>query len=452
MAHGRILVIDDEANIRKTLKMILSSAGYSVELASDGETGLKIVAEKPIDAVLLDIWMPIMDGLETLQQLKKLREDLMVIMISGHGTIETAVKALRRGAYDFLEKPLSKEKTLVALNNALEFSRLKVEHSTLKLQVENRYQMVGTSPVMDQLFQQIQLAAPTKSRVLILGENGTGKELVARAIHKNSKRADGPFVKVNCAAIPEDLIESELFGHEKGSFTGAHVQKDGKFVQADGGTILLDEIGDMTLKTQAKVLRVLQEQELERVGGSETIKVDVRILAATNQDLENKIAHNQFREDLYFRLNVIPIVVPPLRDRADDIEPLVLHFLRMFCEENDIPVKTVSEAAIQAMQQYKWPGNIRELRNQVERLVIMVPRPVIEVSDLPDHIFEQKNIISDAFAGNKTLREVKEWIEKEYIISKLDETGGNVSRAAELLGIERTNLYKKMKAYDLESK
>lgn len=450
MARGRILIIDDEANIRKMLRLILSSEGYKVTEAKDGETALDFIGAKNFDAALLDIWMPGMDGLETLRQIKKIDAELGVIMISGHGTIQTAVEALQIGANDFLEKPLSKERTLVAISNVLKIKRLAAENESLRSQLDSRYEMVGTSPIMRDLFEQIQLAAPTKSRVLILGENGTGKELVARAVHKNSKRKDFPFVKVNCAAIPEDLIESELFGHEKGSFTGAVSQKDGKFVQADGGTIFLDEIGDMSLKTQAKVLRVLQEEELERVGGSETIHVDVRVVAATNQDLEKAIQEGRFREDLYFRLNVIPINVPPLRERKEDIKPLVLHFLEHFCQEHDIPSKSITDDAIKIIKNYAWPGNVRELRNQVERLVIMVKKETIDVDDLPESLFEQKSIFSTAFSGNKTLKEVKEFVEKEYIRTKLEATSWNVSKASDMLGVERTNLYKKIKAYNIE--
>ncbi len=452
MARGRILIADDEANIRRTLKMILTSEGYQTDEAENGEFALEKAGAANYDAALLDIWMPGLDGLETLRRLRKLDENLCVIMMSGHGTIQTAVEALQIGAGDFLEKPLTKERTLLAVANALKLKRLAAENEALRQQLAYRDEMVGASPIMQQLFEQIQMAAPTKSRVLILGENGTGKELVARAIHKNSKRARFPFVKVNCAAIPEELIESELFGHEKGSFTGAVARKDGKFVQADSGTLFLDEVADMSIKTQAKVLRVLQEQELERVGGTETIKVDVRVIAATNKNLEKAIATGEFREDLYFRLNVIPMYVPPLRERKDDLKPLILHFLKFFCDEHDIPQKTITEDALKVLRNYAWPGNVRELRNQIERLVIMVRHATIDMADLPEALYESKNIFSTAFSGSKTLKEVKEFVEKEYITTKLDAAGGNVSKTAEMLGIERTNLYKKLKYYNIEPK
>ncbi len=452
MARDRILIIDDEVNIRKTLRMILSSEGYRVDEAQDGETAIEKVGSNNYDAALLDIWMPGIDGLEALRQIKKIDSNLSVVMISGHGTIQNAVEALQIGAYDFLEKPLSKDKTLVSLANVLKLKRLAEENKSLRLQLDSRYEMVGISLIMRDLFEVVRLAAQKKIRVLIFGENGTGKELVARAIHKNSDRADSPFIKVNCAAIPEELIESELFGHEKGSFTGALSQKDGKFFLADGGTLFLDEIGDMSLKTQAKVLRVLQEEELERVGGTETIRVDVRVIAATNKDLEKEIEKGEFREDLYFRLNVIPIYVPALRERKDDIKPLVVHFLNLFCAEHDIPQKTITEEAIKVMKNYSWPGNVRELRNQAERLIIMVRKSVIDVDDLPESLFERKNVFATAFNGNKTLKEVKEFVEKEYILTKLKASNWNVSKASDMLGVERTNLYKKMKFYNVETK
>jgi two-component system nitrogen regulation response regulator NtrX len=391
-----------------------------------------------------------MDGLQALEEVKRVHPELPVIMISGHSTVETAVKATRLGAYDFIEKPLSLEKTILAVRNALEHQRLEQENLTLRQTLDERYDLVGESPAIQALRIQIQSAAPSHGRVLIRGESGTGKELIARAIHRQSLRAERPFVEVNCAAIPDELIESELFGHERGAFTGATTKRRGKFELADGGTIFLDEVGDMSVKTQAKVLRVLQEQTFERVGGSETLTVDVRVIAASNKNLEEEIQRGNFREDLFYRLNVIPFEVLPLRDRKEDIVLLAEFFLGLFSREYGKREKTISRDALDLLLRYPWPGNVRELRNVMERMVIMVPRNSIEVEDLetslrirvePEPVEEMKG----------TLREAREQYEKKFILHRLQETHWNITRAAERLGIERSNLHRKMKGYGIES-
>src|SRR5256884_2805307 len=383
MAGEHILIVDDEPAIQSTLKGVLEDEGYRVSAVGSGAEALARVAEDGPELVFLDIWMSGMDGLETLAKIKRLRADAAVVMISGHGTIETAVKATKLGAYDFIEKPLSLEKTLLTAARALEHARLARENAQLRERLDLEWDIVGQSPVMQALRQQIATAAPTTGRVLIHGENGSGKQLVARAIHQLSTRVEQPFVEVNCAAIPEELIESELFGHEKGAFTGAVARRKGKFETANSGTLFLDEIGDMSLKTQAKVLRALEEQAFERVGGKDTVRIDVRVIAASNRDLETLIRDGRFREDLYYRLNVIPIEVPALRERKDDIPALVDHFVAVFCAENGKRLKTVSGEALGYFVAYDWPGNVRELRNMVERLVIMTPGDVIGADHLP---------------------------------------------------------------------
>jgi two-component system nitrogen regulation response regulator NtrX len=454
-----ILVVDDEEAIRTSLRSILEDEGYDVSVAANGIEALKIYGTDPPDLMILDIWMPEMDGLEALRRVKEFVPTTQVMMISGHGSIETAVKAIKLGAYDYIEKPLSLENVTLRVKHALEQFRLAQENRSLRTKVQQKFELVGQSPAMQRLRELIETAGPTNSRVLIGGENGTGKELVARAIHMRSIRSDHPFVAVNCAAIPETLIESELFGHEKGSFTGATSMKRGQFEQADGGTLFLDEIGDMSLNTQAKVLRALQEQQFTRVGGTRLMKVDVRVLAASNKDLEKEIGKGQFREDLYYRLNVVPIVVPPLRERREDIPALVRHFMKTHVEEQGLRMKDVSPEAMVVFQQYEWPGNIRELRNLIERLMIMVPGFVIDASQATLSL--QGRTAGMVPAGNQasnsllaksydSLRDARNAFEKEYISRKLREHHWNISRTAEDLKIERSHLHRKIKLLDVE--
>jgi two-component system nitrogen regulation response regulator NtrX len=454
----KILVVDDEDNIRTALAGILEDEGFRTLFANDGITALEVVRKELPDLVLLDIWMPRLDGIETLQRLKELHPSLLVIMMSGHGTIETAVKSTKMGAYDFIEKPLSLEKLLVTIRNALGMLRLKDENETLREMAYRERGMTGSSPAMVKLQEQILLVAPTNASVLITGENGTGKELVARSIHFHSQRKDRPFVEINCAAIPEELIESELFGHEKGAFTGAVAQKKGKFDQADGGTLFLDEIGDMSLKTQAKILRILQERKFERVGGNRTIEVDVRIIAATNKVLEEEIRAGAFREDLYYRLNVVPFTVPPLRDRHEDIPLLVGHFLELFCMREGLERKTVTPEAMEILKGGAWPGNVRELKNVVERLVIMTPGSTITAAHIPESIAPGA-ATREGGAGRlemvmdrDTLREAREEFEKEFILRKLEEYNWNISKTAEAIELERSNLHRKIKTYGIDVK
>jgi two-component system, NtrC family, nitrogen regulation response regulator NtrX len=454
-----ILVVDDEEAIRTSLRSILEDEGYEVSVAANGVEALKVYGTDPPDLMILDIWMPEMDGLETLRRVKEFVPTTQVMMISGHGSIETAVKAIKLGAYDYIEKPLSLENVTLRVRHALEQFRLAQENRSLRTKVQQKFELVGQSPAMQRLRELIQTAGPTNSRVLIGGENGTGKELVARAIHMHSTRSDHPFVAVNCAAIPETLIESELFGHEKGSFTGATSMKRGQFEQADGGTLFLDEIGDMSLNTQAKVLRALQEQQFTRVGGTKLMKVDVRVLAASNKDLEKEIGRGQFREDLYYRLNVVPIVVPPLRERREDIPALVRHFMKTHVEEQGLRMKEVSPEAMAVFQQYEWPGNIRELRNLVERLMIMVPGYVIDASQAAlslqgrtAGVVPASNHAANPMLGKSydSLRDARNAFEKEYISRKLREHHWNISRTAEDLKIERSHLHRKIKLLDVE--
>jgi two-component system nitrogen regulation response regulator NtrX len=463
---SRILVIDDEAAIRDSLRMILEYEDYQFLGASSGQEGIAQVQRERPDLVLLDIKMPGMDGIEVLRKLHALDETLPVVMISGHGTTATAVEAIRSGAVDFLDKPLSSERVIVTLQNALRQSELRSENRELKLAMEAKYEIVGQSPSLRGVLEAVKRAAPTNATVLLLGESGVGKELVARTIHRNSPRAGQRFVQVNCAAIPEELIESELFGHEKGSFTGATEKQIGKFEQADRGTIFLDEVGDMSQKTQAKVLRVLQEQEVERLGSARTIKVDVRVIAATNKNLEEAIGRGEFREDLYFRLNVIPIVVPPLRERREDIPELVRHFAKLTTEEHNLKPKRFEPAAMEALQRYRWRGNIRELRNTIERLLIMTAADVVRFDDLPGEI--RSGDTPRAMAGGEspagvpgsgqptttpaagTLREFKDAAERAYLVQKLRENNWNISKTAEVIDTPRSNLYKKLEQYDIK--
>ena len=448
MAGEHILIVDDERAIQKALRGVLEDEGYRVTAVGTGADALKAVADEMPDLVFLDIFMSHMDGLETLTELKRLRPEATVVMISGHGTIETAVKATRLGAYDFIEKPLSLEKTLITMSRALEHGRLERENAVLRSRLDERAEIIGESDVMRRLREHIATAAPSTGRVLIHGENGSGKELVARAIHALSARREAPFVEVNCAAIPEELIESELFGHERGAFTGALARRRGKFETADTGTVFLDEIGDMSLKTQAKVLRALEEQAFERVGGRETLKVDVRVIAASNRDLPSLIAQGAFREDLFYRLNVIPIEVPPLRARTEDVPALVEHFIRVFCAENGKRLKTVAPGALTWFMTYEWPGNVRELRNMVERLVIMVPGDTIGADDLPPPL-RPKGEPSAAVGDGKPLKEARDSFERAYILAELRAQDWNMTRTAERLGIERSHLYRKIRAYGI---
>jgi two-component system nitrogen regulation response regulator NtrX len=450
-----ILIVDDEKDIRISLTGILEDEGYQITTASTGAEALEKAREDLPDLVLLDIWMPGMDGLETLGKLKDLMPNLTVIMISGHGTIETAVRATKLGAFDFIEKPLSLDKVLIAVNNALRMKELCVENDELKRVAGNEHELIGTTSVMEALREQIMRVAPTNASVLVKGANGTGKELVARSIHYYSQRHDKPFVAINCAAIPEELIESELFGHEKGAFTGAIAQKKGKFDLADGGSLFLDEIGDMSLKTQAKVLRIIQERCFERVGGTRLVSVDVRIVAATNKDLDEEIRQGQFREDLYYRLNVIPFRVPSLRERPEDIPLLVQHFVNIFYKKEGREPKHFLPEALEALKQYHWPGNIRELRNIVERILIMVPGRSVTCDDIPElqDGYNESRLSMPTIEGAlalSTLREAREEFEREFIAQKLEENDWNISRTAEIIELERSNLHRKIKSYGID--
>lgn len=456
----RVLVIDDEASIRNSLAPILEDEGFDVFTASDGPKGLDVIKTEMPDAVLLDIWMPGMDGLEVLAEARKKYPDLQFIIMSGHGTIETAVKATKLGAFDFIEKPLSLEKVVIMLNNLLNLNRLRTENQQLLNKVQRDITIIGESEPIQNLRQKIARVAPTSSWVLITGENGTGKELVAQNVHYQSARAARAFIEVNCAAIPEDLIESELFGHEKGAFTGAINQKKGKFDLAHGGTLFLDEIADMSLKTQAKILRILQEQRYERVGGTETLMADVRVVVATNKDLEQEIKAGRFREDLYYRLNVIPFKVPSLKEHIMDLPLLVKHFTEAFARESGNKKKVFTNEALKVMMNYEWPGNIRELRNFVERLFILIPGDLIDVEDLQMVGLEFDGPILDAGAidqilndeaSGQSLREARARFERDFIRKKLEENNGNISRTAEIIGVERSHLHRKMKSYGIEA-
>jgi two-component system nitrogen regulation response regulator NtrX len=446
-----ILIVDDEPGVRSALSGVLRDEGYNVEAVPSGEACLDRVTRGTVDLIVLDVWLPGMDGLATLARLRERQVEAQVVLISGHGNIESAVRAIKMGAFDFVEKPLSLEKTVLVVRNALRQHRLEAENRALRARVDRTQTMVGESYAMRQLCEQVAMAAPTNGRVLIYGENGTGKELVARTIHALSRRRTGAFVEVNCAAIPEELIESELFGHVRGAFTGAVADRRGKFEAADGGTIFLDEIGDMSLKTQAKVLRVLQEQTLEAVGGTARIKVDARVLAATNKDLQAEIKAGTFREDLYFRLNVIPIFVPPLRERQEDTPLLADHFMAEFAREYGRRMKNFEPAATALLQRYPWPGNVRELRNVIERLMIMVPGDSISAADLA--FLGQRDGTSPEPTGpppsHMTLHEARDRFERDLILRTLGEQQGNMSRTAEALGVERSNLYRKMRAFGI---
>ena len=448
-----ILIVDDEESICQSLGGVLADDGYEIMTAGSGEEALKIVEEEMLSLVLLDIWLPGIDGIETLKIIKAGHPQLRVVMMSGHGTIETAVKATKLGAFDFIEKPLSLEKVLLIVKHALDITQLEEENILLKQKVTHEYELTGDSEAITELQETISLVAPTNAWILIMGENGTGKELVARSLHQQSKRMNKAFVEVNCAAIPEELIESELFGHEKGSFTGATEKKRGKFDLAHEGTIFLDEVADMSLKAQAKVLRILQEKKYERVGGTKLIATDVRVLAATNKDLEKEMEEGRFRQDLYYRLNVIPLRVPPLRDRKEDIPLLVKRFLKDFSSKEGEGEKTITADALAILMRHGWPGNVRELKNIVERLNIMKVGNVIEADDIPLFMKKEQNPETEVTeSAPDSLREAKTAFEKQYIAGKLKDYDGNVSRTAEAIGLERSNLHRKIKAYGLDVK
>ena len=457
-----VLIIDDEASIRQSLEGALKDEGYRVASAPTGKDGIEIIRAQKPDVVILDIWMPDLDGLETLKLIKAEWPDQSVIMMSGHGTIDTAVRATKLGAFDFLEKPPSLERLLVLLQNAMGVQDLTRENQALRKQIQKHRMLVGQSSGMKHIQDLVKRVAPTTGSVLITGENGTGKELIAHSIHALSPRYAKPFVEINCAAIPEELIESELFGHEKGSFTGATQLKRGKFDLANGGTLFLDEIGDMSVKTQAKILRILQEQKFERVGGTQTISVDVRVVAATNKDLKQEITRGNFREDLFYRLNVIPFHIPPLRERVDDIQLLAEHFLREFAVTHGKKPRTLSQDGLQVLLRYSWPGNVRELKNLIERLVILTSDSEngypITASLLLSHLEEdamtprgEARAVSSSVTTAKNLRDARSDFEKDFILQTLKENDWNVSKAASVLGIERSHLHKKMKSYGIES-
>jgi two-component system nitrogen regulation response regulator NtrX len=453
----QILIIDDEASILETLSGILEDEGFAPLCAESAEAGLAILEENNVDLILLDIWLgDNMDGLTALEKIKEVYS-LPVIMISGHGTIETAVQATRKGAFDFVEKPLSYDKIILAISNGLRFAQLEKENKILRDKTSKVIKLTGNSPAINDLREQIKRVAPTDAWVLIRGNHGTGKELVAQSIHRHSLVADHPMIEVNCAAIPDELIESELFGHEKGSFTGAYNSKRGKFDQADGGILFLDEIGDMSLKTQAKILRILQEQKFERVGGHKTISVNVRVLAATNKNLEEEIENGTFRADLFWRLNVVPITVPDLRDRLEDIKPLVEDLMENLVSRGLVS-KTFSSSALRLMGRHSWPGNVRELRNFVERMAIMCPSDTIQKEDINLFLNPTTTVSTIAESteamrpyGAQTFKDAKKLFEKEYLQQKLTENNGNISKTAEQVGMERSHLHKKLKSLEISS-
>ena len=450
MVRSKVLVVDDEPGVRSALSGVLRDEGYEVDAVGSGEECLDRAVRQPPDVIVLDVWLPGIDGLVTLGRLRERQVDAQVVMVSGHGNIESAVRAIKLGAFDFVEKPLSLDKTVLVVRNAMRQRQLEAENRDLRARVDRRLTMVGESHAMVQLREQIAMAAPTNGRVLVFGENGTGKELVARTVHALSRRHGGAFIEDNCAAIPEELIESELFGHVRGAFTGAVADRRGKFEAADGGTIFLDEIGDMSLKTQAKVLRALQEQVVEPVGSTQRIKVDVRVIAATNKDLPAAIKAGEFREDLYFRLAVIPIFVPALRDRQPDIASLAAHFMAGFAQEYGRRPKAFSPDATTLLERYAWPGNVRELRNLIERLVIMVPGETITAADLG--FLDPAPPAADGAPAPQpglSLHEARDRFEREYILRALADQHGNISRTADALGVERSNLYRKMRAFGI---
>jgi len=452
MKPARILIVDDEPLIRQSLAGVLDDEGYHAASVESGEECVRELQRGSYELVLLDVWLPGMDGLETLARIQEIPFELRptVVIVSGHATIETAVKATKLGAFDFLEKPLTIDKVTVVVKNALQQHKMELELQRFKADGQGRFQIIGDSVPMKALRQQLALMAATNGRVLIFGESGTGKQLVAHAIHNSSARASEPFIEVNCAVIPEDLIESELFGHRKGSFSGALEDKTGKFQRADGGTLFLDEVGDMSLKTQAKVLRVIEDQRFEPVGSPSSIQVDARVVASTNKNLEDEIEHGNFREDLFYRLNVIPFSVPPLRERIEDVPLLADHFLKEYTTAYGRKPKELTPEASRVLVEYSWPGNVRELRNLMERIVIMNPQIRVDARHIP--LNASRRAASDRSDRFGSLQEVREAAEREYILRKLEETRGNVTRAAELLGLERSNLYRKMKTLGIAPK
>ncbi len=446
--EGTVLVIDDEDGVRQSLQQVLEYEGFRVKLASNADEGLARFREEPPDVVLLDIKMPKMDGMEALGRLRALDPDAVVIMISGHGSVRAAVEAVKRGAWDFLEKPLDQDRVLTTVENAVAARRLIQENRQLKGRPRSEAIIMGNSPALRDVLERAAKVAPTRASVLLRGESGTGKEVVARAIHRMSERRRGPFVEVNCAAIPQELIESELFGHEKGAFTGAHAQRKGKFELADGGTLFLDEVGDMSASAQAKVLRALQEGVIERVGGSEPIAVDVRVLAATNKDVEEEIRAGRFREDLFYRLNVVPLRVPALRERASDVALLAEHFLALYAQENNQPPRRFAPEALEVLERREWPGNVRELKNAVERLAILSEGETITLAGL-EEIAPGREGAAPPAAGEGTFQEYKESAERAFILTKLVENDWNVSETARKIEMPRSNLYKKIEKYGL---
>ena len=443
-----ILIVDDERGIRETLSAVLRDEGFNADAVESGEECLKAISRRAYGCVLLDVWLPGISGLETLQQMRNSNSDVAVVIISGHGNVETAVRATKLGAFDFIEKPLSIEKTILTIRNALRQRQLERANAEMAAELKEEYEMVGESVAMRALRKQIAVVAPTDGRVLISGESGAGKELVARAIHAQSRRAAAPFIEVNSAAIPEELIESELFGHVKGSLTGATAAKKGKFEMADGATLFLDEVSDMSANVQAKVLRVLEEQRFEPVGSNTPITVDVRVVAATNKRLDEEIEKGTFRSDLFFRLNVIPFEVPPLRERVEDVPLLIDHFNRRFSRAYGKKPKVFDADAIEVMQRYSWPGNVRELRNTIERVVIMHQNYRVAVTNLPAFGESEPPASSYRFPSFK---EASDAYHREFIQRKLDEAEGNVSRAAELMGIDRSHLYRRMRALGIKA-
>lgn len=448
MKKRRVLIIDDERGIRQTLAQILADEGYEVEAVGEGAVGAEKLMREAYDLVLLDVWLQDKDGLAILEEMGERTETVPVIMISGHANVETAVKAVKSGAYDFLEKPLSLERVVLTAQKAIEHRDLRQEVARFRESASRERTLIGTSEGVERLRQEISRVAPTDARVLVTGESGTGKELVAHALHRLSARRKKPLVEVNCAAIPEELIESELFGHVRGSFTGASSERAGKFEEADGATLFLDEVADMSAKTQAKVLRALQEARFTRVGGTRVIESDARVIAATNKNLLAEIEQGRFREDLYFRLAVVPLSVPPLRDRREDIPALATHFLQEAAARSGKRPKTFSEGALKRLKSHSWPGNVRELKNLVERLMIMSPGDVIDLRDLPPEIVESDGIpISQPYSS---LREARDDFERRFILSALRKNRGNVTKTAEDLGVERSNFYRKLKGYGID--
>jgi len=448
MRKRRVLVIDDERAIRQTLSQVLADEGYEVESAADGIEGLDRMRRERFDLVFLDVWLKDKDGLAILSELGDKSSTVPVVMISGHANVETAVRAVKSGAYDFLEKPLSLERVLVTAQKAIAHRDLAEEVARFREKASGEQTLIGDTPQIVKLREQVLQVAPTDARVLITGESGTGKEIVARAIHRHSPRRGAPLVEVNCAAIPEELIESELFGHVRGSFTGASAERAGKFEEADGATIFLDEVADMSARTQAKVLRALQEGRFTRVGGTRTIEADVRVISATNKDLPEEIKAGRFREDLFFRLAVVPLSLPPLRERSTDVPELARHFLREAAQKAGQRPKAFSEAALKKLRAYAWPGNVRELKNLVERLMIMAPGDTIDLRDLPVEIVE-----SDAISvppDFSSLRQARDDFERRFILAALRKNRGNVTRTAEELGVERSHFYRKLKGYGID--